>query len=129
MGERSETVRHEYDGEIDSIASRIATALASLQEFPAVRFKVGKTPDLGDAPGANARSVLTQKLAAKVCVDMVCMCALVRVYVCVCACVCVCLLVHVLLSQGTLPPQLTCRECRQHTGQPSSTVFALRELV
>eukprot|EP00878_Enallax_costatus_P018017 GHUV01018943.1.p1 GENE.GHUV01018943.1~~GHUV01018943.1.p1 ORF type:complete len:543 (+),score=157.47 GHUV01018943.1:1151-2779(+) len=66
LGERAETVRGDYEGELDSIASRLATALASLHDSPAIRYKAGKPPEPGDAPGASARSVLTQKLAQKV---------------------------------------------------------------
>jgi hypothetical protein len=66
MGERSEAVPREFEGEVDSIASRLATALASLHEFPAVRYRAGKPPAAGDAPGAAARSLLAQKLAQRV---------------------------------------------------------------
>ncbi|KAF8058348.1 hypothetical protein HT031_005666 [Scenedesmus sp. PABB004] len=69
MGERGEAVRAEYEGEIDSIASRIATLLASLQarsDFPAIRYRAGKPPEPHDAAGAGARAELTQRLAAKV---------------------------------------------------------------
>jgi hypothetical protein len=66
MGERSEAVPREFEGEVDSIASRLATALASLHEFPAVRYRAGKPPASGDAPGAAARSLLAQKLAQRV---------------------------------------------------------------
>lgn len=66
LGERSETVRGEYEAELDSIASRLATALVSLNDYPAIRYRAGKPPEPGDAPGAGARSVLTQRLAQKV---------------------------------------------------------------
>lgn len=66
MGERAETVRGDYEGELDSIASRLATALACLHDYPSIRYKAGKPPEAGDAPGASARSLLTQKLAQKV---------------------------------------------------------------
>lgn len=66
MGERSEAVPREFEGEVDSIASRLATALASLHEFPAVRYRAGKPPAAGDAPGAAARSLLAQKLAQRI---------------------------------------------------------------
>jgi hypothetical protein len=66
MGERSEAVPREFEGEVDSIASRLATALASLHEFPAVRYRAGKPPAAGDAPGSAARSLLAQKLAQRV---------------------------------------------------------------
>jgi hypothetical protein len=66
MGERSEAVPREFEGEVDSIASRLATTLASLHEFPAVRYRAGKPPAAGDAPGAAARSLLAQKLAQRV---------------------------------------------------------------
>eukprot|EP00879_Flechtneria_rotunda_P003010 GHRR01003228.1.p1 GENE.GHRR01003228.1~~GHRR01003228.1.p1 ORF type:complete len:663 (+),score=201.56 GHRR01003228.1:278-2266(+) len=66
MGERSEGARQEFEGELDSIASRLVTALATLHDYPAIRYKAGKPPEPGDAPGANARSLLTQKLAQKV---------------------------------------------------------------
>eukprot|EP00775_Hariotina_reticulata_P004848 gene4848-5095_t len=66
MGERSESSRQECEAEVDSIASRLATFLAALHEYPAIRYKQGKVPEPGDAPGAMARSLLTQHLAQKV---------------------------------------------------------------
>jgi hypothetical protein len=66
MGERSESSRQECEAEVDSIASRLVTFLAALHEYPAIRYKQGKVPEPGDAPGAMARSLLTQHLAEKV---------------------------------------------------------------
>ena len=66
MGERSEAVQQECEAELDSIAARLCTALTTLHDFPAIRYRVGKPPEAGDAPGASVRSMLAQRLAQKV---------------------------------------------------------------
>lgn len=66
MGERSEAVQQEFEAELDSIAARLCTCLTTLHECPAIRYRVGKPPEHGDAPGAAARSMLAQHLAQKV---------------------------------------------------------------
>lgn len=66
MGERSEVVQQEAEAELDSIAARLCTALTTLHEYPLIRYRVGKPPEAGDAPGAGARSMLAQRLAQKV---------------------------------------------------------------
>jgi hypothetical protein len=66
MGERAEAVQQECEAELDSIAARLCTALTTMHDYPAIRFRVGKQPEAGDAPGASVRSSLTQRLAQKV---------------------------------------------------------------
>lgn len=66
MGERGEAVQQEFEGELDSIAARLCTALTTLHDFPVVRYRACKPPEAGDAPGAGARSILAQRLAQKV---------------------------------------------------------------
>lgn len=66
MGERSEAVQQECEAELDSIAARLCTALTTLHDYPAIRYRVGKPPEAGDAPGASVRSLLSQRLAQKV---------------------------------------------------------------
>jgi hypothetical protein len=66
MGERSEAVKQECEAELDSIAARLCTALTTLRDYPAIRYRVGKPPEAGDAPGASVRSLVAQRLAQKV---------------------------------------------------------------
>jgi hypothetical protein len=66
MGERSEAVQQECEAELDSIAARLCTALTTLRDYPAIRYRVGKPPEAGDAPGASVRSLVSQRLAQKV---------------------------------------------------------------
>jgi hypothetical protein len=82
MGERSEAVQQECEAELDSIAARLCTALTTLHDYPVIRYRVGKPPEAGDAPGASVRSLLAQRLAQKVCAghselrpDCACSCA------------------------------------------------------
>lgn len=65
MGERSEAVQQECEAELDSIAARLCTALTTLHDYPVIRYRVGKPPEAGDAPGASVRSCLAQRLAQK----------------------------------------------------------------
>lgn len=66
MGERSEAVQQECEAELDSIAARLCTALTTLHDYPVIRYRVGKPPEAGDAPGASVRTCLAQRLAQKV---------------------------------------------------------------
>jgi hypothetical protein len=66
MGERAEAVQQECEAELESIAARLCTALTTMHDYPVIRFRVGKQPEAGDAPGASVRSSLAQRLAQKV---------------------------------------------------------------
>lgn len=73
MGERAEAMQQECEAELDSIAARLCTALATMHDYPVIRFRVGKQAEPGDAPGALARSSLSQRLAQKVSFIQECM--------------------------------------------------------
>lgn len=65
MGDKCEANRAEFDREVDSIAGRLATFFATLHEYPAIRYKMGRAAEPSDPPGAGARSKLTNLLALK----------------------------------------------------------------
>jgi len=65
MGDAAEVAAREADAELSSIATRLATLCATLNEMPAIRYKVGRVPDAADPPGAAARQTLTARLAKK----------------------------------------------------------------
>jgi len=66
MGERCESDRGAVEKELDLAAMRLSTLFATLNDFPAIRYKAGKIPEAGEPPGAAARSTLTQRLAMKI---------------------------------------------------------------
>jgi hypothetical protein len=45
---------------------RLATLFATMGDMPAIRYRAGRPPQAGDAPGAQARHELTLRLARKV---------------------------------------------------------------
>mmetsp|Transcript_8642 Transcript_8642/g.24836 ORF Transcript_8642/g.24836 Transcript_8642/m.24836 type:complete len:628 (-) Transcript_8642:138-2021(-) len=55
----------DHENAINIAASRLATVFTSLGEFPAIRYRMGKPASDGDPPGAEARSLVAQRVAAK----------------------------------------------------------------
>jgi hypothetical protein len=43
----------------------LASVFTALDEFPCIRYRTGKPPGDGDPPGAEARSLVAQRVAAK----------------------------------------------------------------
>eukprot|EP00798_Chlamydomonas_sp_ICE-L_P017030 gene17030-23322_t len=65
MGDQAETEARGSYNELDSIAIRLSTFFATINENPAIRYKTGRAPQATDPPGSMARSTLTQRLAQK----------------------------------------------------------------
>lgn len=68
MGARADPSSPEWQRELDCVAMRLATLFATMGDMPAIRYRAGRPPQAGDAPGAQARHELTLRLARKVCV-------------------------------------------------------------
>jgi len=54
-----------YEACINTAAVRLASVFTALDEFPCIRYRTGKPPGDGDPPGAEARSLVAQRVAAK----------------------------------------------------------------
>jgi len=52
-----------YEQELSVVVRRLASVFASLKEFPAIRFKMGKAPQEGDPMGSGERSLIAQRIA------------------------------------------------------------------
>jgi len=55
-----------FEACINTAATRLASICTALDEFPCIRYRMGKPPSEGDPPGAEARSLVAQHVAAKV---------------------------------------------------------------